>query len=154
VLENIESYAPAFFLFRDTYFFNWLYFRFLQVNRPEIRHYYEYLKDSYQGAPWESMRGKLDNIRELARANGIELRMVVFPFVHNLGKDYPFGAAHQKLVNYCARNGILVLDLEPIFERHADENLTVNPFDAHPNEQAHRIAAEAISDKLLGDLMK
>jgi hypothetical protein len=45
-----------------------------------------------------------------------------------------------------------VLDLEPVFREHPRENLTVNRYDAHPNERAHEIAADAIYNKLLNDL--
>ena len=39
-----------------------------------------------------------------------------------------------------------------MLEPHASEKLTVNIFDAHPNERAHELAADAIADRLLGDL--
>jgi hypothetical protein len=40
-----------------------------------------------------------------------------------------------------------------VLEPHARERLTVNIFDAHPNERAHELAAEAISGQLLSDLV-
>jgi hypothetical protein len=44
-----------------------------------------------------------------------------------------------------------VLDLRPVLESHAGEGLTVNRFDAHPNERAHALAAAAIERELLDD---
>jgi hypothetical protein len=55
-------------------------------------------------------------------------------------------------VEACRREGIPCLDLLPVLEPHASEKLTVNIFDAHPNERAHELAADAIADRLLGDL--
>jgi hypothetical protein len=45
-----------------------------------------------------------------------------------------------------------VLDLWPVLKPHLGEGLTVNRFDAHPNERAHALAAEAIERELLRDL--
>ena len=36
------------------------------------------------------------------------------------------------------------LDLLDVFEGEPPEDLVVNPYDAHPNEHAHRLAAAAI----------
>ena len=72
--------------------------------------------------------------------------------MHNLGSDYDFHHAHTKFVNYCREASIPLLDLEPILAPHADEGLTVSLFDAHPNERAHELAAEAIQKFLRVDL--
>jgi hypothetical protein len=82
------------------------------------------------------------------------LRVVIFPFLHDQGPRYPFAATHEKLVGHCRDAQIPVLDLEPVFRPRAGEDLTVNRFDAHPNERAHAIAAEAIYNQLLGDLVE
>ena len=46
-----------------------------------------------------------------------------------------------------------MLDLQPIFSEHTGEKLEVSRFDAHPNERAHAIAAEAIEKDLFSDLV-
>ncbi len=80
--------------------------------------------------------------------------MVIFPFVREVGEDYPFRAAHAQIVEFCKAEKIPVLDLEPVFRRHAGESLVVSRFDAHPNERAHAIAAEAIERDLLADFFQ
>jgi hypothetical protein len=40
--------------------------------------------------------------------------------------------------------GVPHLDLLPVYVDYADAELVVNRFDAHPNEFAHSLAAEAI----------
>ena len=79
---------------------------------------------------------------------------MVFPFMHNLGPDYDFHHAHTKLVKYCREAKIPVLDLEPVLAPHVEEGLTVSRFDAHPNERAHELAAEAILGLLLDNLTR
>jgi hypothetical protein len=112
------------------------------------------LKDSYSGAPWEGLKNKLDELHRDCESQHVDFRMVIFPFLHNLGPEYPFHEAHRKLKDYCTAANIPVLDLEPILAPHVAEGLTVNRFDAHPNERAHAIVAQALKDKLLADLFR
>jgi lysophospholipase L1-like esterase len=150
--KRLDLHSPKFFLFRDTYFLNMLYFRVQQAWLPEVRNYYSQLADSYRGAPWDGMRRKLDELREYCTAKKIVLRIVIFPFLHNLGPEYPFDAAHERIAEYCRETSLPCLDLKPVLLPHVQEGLTVNRFDAHPNERAHALAAQAIETDLLADL--
>jgi hypothetical protein len=147
-----QFHTPTFVLFRDTYFLNLLYFRLQQARLPSVRSYYSDLAESYQGPAWREMREQLDKLRELCDDHHIQLRIVIFPFVHNLRPAYPFEAAHEQIAAYCRETGLPCLDLKPVLAPHAGEGLTVNRFDAHPNERAHALAAEAIETELLDDL--
>lgn len=152
--DRIDGMQPQFLLFRDTYFLNLVYFRLQQFRRPEVRGYYAHLQDSYRGRPWQRMREKLDELQQICREHRVDLRIAIFPFLHNLGPDYPFHHAHQVLVDYCHERKIPMLDLEPVLAPHVNEGLTVNRFDAHPNSRAHELAAEAMERELLGDLFR
>ena len=149
--QDLGQYSPQFFLFRDTYFFNWIYFRARQATLPQVKDYFSFLSEYYADEPWERMSRKLDHVQQLCKSHGTDFRVVVFPFLHNLGPEYPFHEAHMKIVEYCESRGIPVLDLEPELTPFALKGLTANRFDAHPNELAHRVAAEAILEKLLKD---
>lgn len=140
------------FLFRDTYFLNLLYTRLRHTGTPEGGGYYSLLVENFAGAAWDRMRAKLDDIHRLCVANGYDLRIVIFPFLHDFGPEYPFLGAHRRIVEFCKETGVPVLDLWPVLEPHRSEGLTVNRFDAHPNERAHALAADAIERDLLGDL--
>jgi hypothetical protein len=146
---DLGTHAPAFFLFRHTYFFNLAYFRFKQFTLPGVRNYYSFVREFYAGPAWERMRAKLESVAAMCQRQGVEFRVVVFPFLHNLGPDYPFGDAHARIVSACRAAEIPVLDLAPALGPHVDEGLTVNLFDAHPNERAHALAAEAIQKWLV-----
>ena len=149
--QELSKHSPRFFLFRETYFFNWMYFRLRQFTTSDVRGYYSFVKDYYGGGPWRLMQGGLDELHKTCQSHGTDLRIVVFPFLHNLGPDYPFKDAHRLVVEYCESREIPVLDLEPFLSPSASKGLTVNRFDAHPNELAHRLAAEAMLEKLLRD---
>lgn len=151
--QDLSKYSPTFFLFRDTYFFNWVYFRVRQATLPQVRDYFADMAEYYSGEPWQRMSRKLDRVQELCKANGADFRVVVFPFLHNLGPNYPFREAHQKIVEHCRSQNIPVLDLESELTPFASQGLTANRFDAHPNELAHRVAAEGILKNLLRDFV-
>ena len=157
--KNFQSYYadlgqhdPHNVFFKETYFLNLVYFRARQFSLPQVRDYYSFVKEYYEGEQWQKMSDKLRQLNELCKANGTQLRVVVFPFLHNVGEDYPFMAAHKTVREFCERIDVSVLDLEPVFREHANDSLTVNPFDAHPNPLAHSIAARAMREKLFVDL--
>jgi lysophospholipase L1-like esterase len=153
VIKSLQQAEPHFFLLSQTYFPNWIYFRWRQATG-RGGEYFPHLRDSYAEAPWNGLKSKLDELHRDCQSHQVDFRMVIFPFLHNLGPDYPFHTAHQKLKKYCDDAHIPVLDLEPILTPHISEGLTVNRFDAHPNERAHAIVAEALKDKLLADLFQ
>lgn len=150
----IEQSKPRFFLFADTYFFNLLYFRVQQSRQPELRSYYTYLAESFETEPWQRMQEKLAQLRRLCNREEIDLRIVIFPFLQNLAEDDPFSAAYEQLAADCEANGVGCLDLRAALKPHADEGLVVSRFDAHPNERAHEIAATAIYEGLLADVVE
>lgn len=152
LIKQVQQNQPTSWLWTKTYFFNWLYFRWQQSRANRTVEYFPHLADSYRGEPWNGVTSKIEQMKADCESRGVELRMVFFPFLHNLGPDYEFGHAHQQLTEFCDINEIRYLDLEPILTPLADQELTVNRFDNHPNEYCHRVVAEAISSQLLSDV--
>jgi lysophospholipase L1-like esterase len=151
---QIQDLNPSFFLFRETYFYNQFFLRLQFSRRPAVRDYYGYVQDYYRGAPWDKMRDELLAFHTLLKQHHTELRLVIFPFLHNLGNHYPFRKAHERIVDFAKSQQIPILDLDPVLTPHVTEGLTVNRFDAHPNQRAHELAAEAIFQELLDDLIQ
>jgi lysophospholipase L1-like esterase len=166
-LNDIEGYAPQMQdslrqiytaephnpLLRDTYLLNWLYFRYVQFKYSKGTSYYPNLAASYRSEAWQGLRAKLAQLCRECAEQKVDFRMVIFPFVQNLGDEDLFRDARSQIVEFCKSEKVPVLDLQPILRQHAGENLTVSRFDAHPNERAHAIAAEAIEKDLLSDLV-
>ncbi|MHC4878200.1 MAG: SGNH/GDSL hydrolase family protein [Planctomycetota bacterium] len=142
-------HPPDSFLVRDTYFLNWLYFRTQLLASPEVKDYYGYVREFYDGAAWGRFVALLQGVREVCRERDVDFTIVVFPFLHNLGPDYPFREIHAQIRRGCDDLQIRCVDLEPALNQHSDETLTVNPFDAHPNELAHSIVADALLKQLI-----
>jgi hypothetical protein len=59
-----------------------------------------------------------------------------------------FKSVHEQLDRYWKENGVPHLDLLATFSNLPPAKLVVNPHDAHPNEYAHALAAEAIDEFL------
>lgn len=145
---ELGQHSPTFFLFRDTYFFNLLYFRLRQFTVPDVKDYYSFVEEYYSSEPWERMQSKLITVNELCESHDSELVVVVFPFLHQL-ENYRFTAAHSKIDAFCETQKIPVIDLLPALQSHSDEGLTVSRFDAHPNVLAHKLAAERIYEGVM-----
>lgn len=139
---------PSWFLIRDTYFFNWAYFRSVLLAQSEVRNYYSFVKDYYTGKPWRGFENALQRVVQQSAEHNVQFSLVIFPFLHNLDPDYPFAEVHQQIAAKCAELHIPCVDLLPALQRHVSERLTVNPFDAHPNERAHALVAEELRLKL------
>lgn len=149
---SFSNNSPRFFLLRDTYLLNFLYFRLMQYRMSAISDYYASLTSLYQGEPWDRMTQMLEMLHSECRDRNIELKIAIFPFMHDTDGDYDCAPAHKVISEFCKSSKISCLDLASDLLPHIHEGLTVNAFDAHPNERAHELAAKAIRTKLLADL--
>ncbi len=144
VYEKIYAFGDGLgYLGQNSYFLNTLHFRSFASRTPEISSYYDFVKNAYFSPIWERQAAALRHIVQSGRQKGRRVVVVTFPFLHDLS-GYAFTDVHQKLDAFWQSLQTPHLDLYPVFLQHAQENLVVNAFDAHPNERANQIAAEAI----------
>jgi len=114
-------------------------------NRERIDNFRSYYADDYPG--WQAARQALRTMGGLCRARGVPFVVGIFPLFGNpLDESYPFVQEHEKVAQAAGESGALVVDLLPWFRGLRWELLVVDgPRDEHPNEIAHRIAAEALA---------
>ena len=63
--------------------------------------------------------------------------------------EYPYRAQHEQILATLDELGIPGVDLRPLYDGVETRRLAVTPFtDAHPNELAHRIAADFLAAKV------
>mgnify|MGYP002630805702 CR=1 FL=1 len=98
---------------------------------------------------WELTTGALNEIQAQLEARGIPLLMVVFPFFVELDGDYPFASIHEVVQRHAEQRGIPLLDLREAYSRFHGPELWVHETDQHPNEIAHRVAADAVHGYLV-----
>lgn len=84
------------------------------------------------------------------REAGKQFLIVIFPMFVDIDGDYPFAKIHEQLAQHCRQANIDYLDLLPIYRSKKTADLWVHPVDQHPNEIAHRMAADAIREKIAG----
>jgi lysophospholipase L1-like esterase len=95
---------------------------------------------------WNPFAAAIKEMRDFAAAKGVRFAAVVFPlFDTPLDRRYPFKPLHEKTDALLKSLDIPFLDLLGTFRNMAHERLEVIPgVDTHPNEIAHRLAAERI----------
>jgi hypothetical protein len=114
-------------------------------NRRRISGYRSMYADGYPG--WTAARRALSTMGGACRAHGVPFVVVIFPlFANPLDSRYPFAELHARVAQAAGEGGAKVVDLLPHY-RTVDWRLLVvdGTADEHPNEIAHRIAAQAIA---------
>jgi lysophospholipase L1-like esterase len=87
-------------------------------------------------------------LREMdRRLNRRASRLLVapWPLLVGLESGYPFRPIHETVRRFCAGSGIPYHDMLPLFEGRRSAELWAHPVDRHPNEVAHRLAAESLA---------
>ncbi len=142
--QVLECLDASCWLVRDSYFLNFLYNRYTAWRMPKLRGYFSFVRRAYTGSLWEEQKKRLKELRDLVTANGGHLRVVTFPFLNALGRDYEYQFVHDQLNQFWRDLQVPQLDLLPVFRDLPPKQVTVNRYDAHPNEYASKLAAEAI----------
>lgn len=143
-LERIYKANQPKHVFKHSYFLNTLHFRFIAATDPDVANYFDFTLDAYEGATWRHQESRLRELARRVKDRGGRLRVMVFPFLHNLEGDYSFEAVHRQLTRLWRALDVPYLDLMELYRSKAGEDLVVGAHDAHPNEHAHRLAAAAL----------
>jgi hypothetical protein len=96
-------------------------------------------------AGWERTQGYLREMNETMRDRGGHLLVASWPLLVHLEGDDPFAEIARTVERFCLADGIAHHDLRPAFRGRRTESLWVHPVDMHPNELAHRLAAEDLA---------
>jgi len=112
-----------------------------QPNAPHIRE------------AWRLTRESMHRITSLARQHEVPLAIVSFPIARQVDPTAPDSSTPQQwLAEFAREEKVPVLDLLPIYRKFAREKGMTGqdlfPDKTHPNQLAHRIAADAIVEFL------
>jgi hypothetical protein len=135
---------------RNSYFINAYYYRLRAILDPNISNYYAFVKTAYEGDLWEKQKKRLLTVASTCREADIDLFVVTFPFLNALSEKYDYLDIHKKLGEFWQGADVPHLDLLNVYQNYAPDDLVVSRFDAHPNELAHQLAADAILQFLKG----
>lgn len=97
-------------------------------------------------ASWREFADSITAMRDACAAKKVPFAAVTFPmFEFPQDGRYPLGDIHAKIASLLVTLGVPSLDLLPAFTGMWPERLHTRPVEnAHPNEIAHRLAAEQI----------
>lgn len=111
--------------------------------------YFAATRSGFSSERWEACREALRGMERISREDGFRFVVVVFPILWGLDGDYPFEDLHRMIADACRESDIEHVDLLDTFRNRRSESLWVHPTDQHPNEIAHRLAAECIARHLV-----
>jgi lysophospholipase L1-like esterase len=94
---------------------------------------------------WERTATYLRAMNRRVRARGGRLLVASWPLLVNLEGEDPFADAAAMVARLCVAEGIPRHDLRPALRGHPTSSLWVHALDMHPNEIAHRLAAESLA---------
>lgn len=100
-----------------------------------------------EGGPrFSTIKKSIEQMAARCRDRGVPFLVVLFPpFGNSLGDDYPFASVHARVAAVARSAGAEVVDLFPYYHGMDWRLLVVDgASDEHPNELAHRIAAQAL----------
>ncbi len=120
-----------------------------RIARHQQEEYFSAIRRGFEAENWKMCRETLRGLRKVAEEDGFRLIVVVFPILYQLDENYPFEDLHAKFAKTCRDLRIEHLDLLRDYRGRPAESLWVHPTDQHPNEIAHRLAAEALARHLL-----
>jgi hypothetical protein len=137
-------------LCRNSFFVNLYYHRWQLRRSAYARHYFDEVEAAYQGPIFEKHKIALTAMCNMTVIRGGRLVVVTFPF---LDAAVRFKSAHERMERFWTEHAVPHLDLLPVFSNLPPATITVNAHDAHPNEHAHALAAEAI-DRFLQEQLR
>ncbi|MFC1477683.1 hypothetical protein ACFL6L_04375, partial [candidate division KSB1 bacterium] len=142
------------YIIRYSYFYLYVYYKFNRtVEALGIKESYsDHLQELYdpEGEHWKQFQQQLTDIAVICRRREVLLFISILPILVNFD-DYPYSYAHESLHTLCSDLQIPYIDLLPYFQGMDYTTLWINPFDGHPNEQAHTIIANAIYQHILNN---
>lgn len=100
------------------------------------------------GTRWQQTAGYMAQMVRSAQTHSVKPLLFVHPTLNYSFQKYPLNALHQQVLDAARNAGFTAYDLLPAFEKQDAVALRVHASDAHPNEIAHRLAAEYAADKI------
>ena len=98
---------------------------------------------------WARTQRRIVDMSRRMRERGGEFVLAAWPLLAGLEDDYPFASVHGTIRRFCLESGVAHHDLMPALKGRPSESLWVHDLDHHPNDEAHRRAAESLAAAVL-----
>ena len=148
ILDRIYETSKPHYLVQHSYLLNTWFYRWKAVQDPDVANYYQFVRGNYEGGVWQQQQQRLVSLQQAVERAGGKLVVVTFPFLHELGDEYRYQEVHDRLTQFWKERDVVHLDLLGVLAEYPPADVTVNRYDAHPNAEAHDVAAKAIVELL------
>ena len=108
--------------------------------------FFETTRRSFRGPGWQECKRLLTELSQRGRTEHFRLVVMLFPYLYGLDGTYPLEDLHALVRSACQDAGCDFIDLLDVYRGRPSESLWVHPTDQHPNEIAHRLAAERLAE--------
>lgn len=95
-------------------------------------------------AGWAATRDRLRAWQRRLGERGTAFVVAPWPLLVDLEGRYPFAPVHETVRDFCRAERIPHHEMLEAFRGRRSRDLWVHPVDHHPNEVAHRLAAESL----------
>ncbi|MCG3131551.1 MAG: hypothetical protein FLDDKLPJ_02354 [Phycisphaerae bacterium] len=127
--------------------FEHLYYHVYLPRVPTVSGFHDWLADGYADPrTWTAQQERLRALVETCRAKQVPFRVALFPFLRAGGTRFDGDRIARMHAAFFESIGAPVVDLRPALETRTAEELIVSARDAHPNADAHALAADAVLD--------
>ena len=110
--------------------------------------YFRYLHNP-DGAKWKGVEDSFGRIADRMDDECVPVLLVIVPFVTKSKWEwYRYADLHEQVARAGRSAGFDVLDLLPAYMEYPPARLCIDGYDEHPSPLGHRVAAEAIRDRL------
>ena len=136
---------PALFNPDSSALFDSLYHRICVPRAPTVTGYHDWLAAGFATDHiWRRHQQQLRAIVDRCQEQGVTLRVVLLPFIRTNGDKFQPKRLYTHLQQFFEASGVRVLNLYPVIAGVELNELMVSKYDAHPNERANELFAEAI----------
>lgn len=150
IAKNSQKAKVVSFLSDRSYFFDFMYWRFSSRYQKTFQELRTADLSQYKNPEVLTHHQKaISNFIESLNEDNTKVVVVIFPSLFILSNDYPAKDINQMMSDYFQNNGASVIDLLPYVMGKDKNKLMASPFDPHPNEIVHRLAAEKLYEKIL-----
>ncbi|MAF50518.1 MAG: hypothetical protein CMH64_00330 [Nanoarchaeota archaeon] len=140
-----------YFLKRKSYLYGYLWGKYrnsvgkLSEKGNFLDYYNNLYKEDFEGRVL--FEDAINELKDISKEKGIPVVIVIIPELHKLD-PYPFESVNEFIRTFEDEN-TYVLNVLPYLQGYEPESLWVSGEDAHPNEIANDMIAEAIYEKLI-----
>ncbi len=150
IVKNSQRAKILEFISGTSFFLDFLYWRFSSryqktitgANNADLA---QYTKPDVLTAHQQYLNNMLDEFK----SNNQKVVVLVWPFINFIGPNNPGLYANQSMTSFFENQNVPTINMLDYLKERNSKDLMASKFDSHPNELAHKIAADQLYQKIL-----